>query len=426
MKKAGEINKVLKEQKGLINPEKEAYKKIQQVSDDFIKDLNKKLKQMKITAEVFIGGSLAKDTLVKKNKYDIDIFVRFSEKYDEKKLSGLLGRVIGKAKKVHGSRDYYQVVSDNILIEIIPVLKIKSPKDAKNVTDLSYFHVNYLVQKIKKNKKLADEIRLAKTFAFAQNAYGAESYIHGFSGYALELLICHYGSFLKFIEAIANASNSPKDKIIIDDKKFYKSKKHILIELNSSKLISPIILIDPTFKERNAVAGLSKKTFFKFKGICKRFLENPSSEFFEKKSIGEEMIKKFKKELKIIQVKTSKQAGDIAGTKSKKFFEFFMRRLKKEFGIRKANFSYDERKNIARFYLVLDKKRDEVVRGPPVNAPKNLTSFKKAHSDAFIKKGFAYTKLTHNLGFDQWFKKFIKDYKKIIKEMSVKSIEFIN
>ncbi|MBD3252791.1 hypothetical protein GF386_03610, partial [Candidatus Pacearchaeota archaeon] len=54
------------------------------------------------------------------------------------------------------------------------------------MTDLSYFHVNHILKKIKKNKNLSDEIRLAKKFAYSQNCYGAESYIHGFSGYALE------------------------------------------------------------------------------------------------------------------------------------------------------------------------------------------------------------------------------------------------
>ncbi len=63
---------------------------------------------------------------------------------------------------------------------------------------------------------------LAKTFAHACDCYGAESYINGFSGYALELLICHYKTFSKFLKEIIKIDNN---QIIIDDAKFYKTKK---------------------------------------------------------------------------------------------------------------------------------------------------------------------------------------------------------
>jgi tRNA nucleotidyltransferase (CCA-adding enzyme) len=92
------------------------------------------------------------------------------------------------------------------------VKKISKPKEAENITDLSYSHVNYIKKRIK-NKKILDEIRIAKAFCYATNTYGAESYIGGFSGYAIELLVYHYGSFLKFIKAISKLDGK---KEIID------------------------------------------------------------------------------------------------------------------------------------------------------------------------------------------------------------------
>ena len=59
-----------------------------------------------------------------------------------------------------------------------------------------------LIRKKKIKGKILDEIRLAKAFCHANGCYGAESYIKGFSGYALELLVYHYGSFQKFVKAI--------------------------------------------------------------------------------------------------------------------------------------------------------------------------------------------------------------------------------
>ena len=406
------IKKILKEQLELIKLSESEINRINKVGREFAEELREKLKNKKIKGEVFIGGSLAKKTLVKKDIYDIDVFVRFYEQKDIPRLK----EILLKAKKVHGSRDYYQIKRKEVVIEIIPVLKISKPEESINVTDLSYFHVNYILKKIKSNKKLVNEIILAKSFAHAQNCYGAESYIKGFSGYALELLVCHYKSFLSFIKEISKLDI--KKRLVIDDAKFYKN-KNIMEEINKSK-IGSIILIDPTFKERNAVSSLSKETLIKFQNACKSFLKSPSSNFFIKKPIFEG-FKKYKN-LKILKIKTNKQAGDISGTKSKKFFGFFISRLKKSFDIKKSGFEYNEEKNIASFYFVLNKKKSNVIKGPPVSSINNLKNFKKAHTKAFIKKGFAYVKLIHTLTFDKWFKKFLRKDKKIIREMGVKSV----
>jgi len=432
------INQILLEQLKIIKPDKETSDKISDSANKIVKELNSKLKSKKIKAEVFIGGSLAKNTMVKKDKYDVDIFVRFDNKYEDKEISKLLGGVLGKkVKKIHGSRDYYQTVVNGIIMEIIPVLNIKKPEEAKNITDLSYFHVHYLLKQIRKNKKLCDEILLAKTFAYANDCYGAESYIRGFSGYALELLISHYKSFLRFIKEISKISISSQDnmlkkmrlssksdkllinKIIIDQEKLYKNKNQIMLELNKSKKQSPIILIDPTFKDRNALAGLSQDTFQKFQKVCKAFLSKPNKSFFEKKDIGGELTKKYGKKLIIISVKTNKQAGDIAGSKSKKFFKFFCRKLQREFQIQLAEFDYDEKKNIAYFYFVLNKKKDEIVQGPPVTAVQNLARFKKAHPKAFIKNHIAYAKIKHNLDLKSFVKLFRHSESRVLRQMSI-------
>ena len=105
-------------------------------------------KKKKIKAEVFLGGSLAKNTLVKKDKYDIDIFVRFDKTYRDEQISSLLNKIVPNAKRIHGSRDYFQINKQGIFFEIVPVIKIAKPEQARNVTDLSYFHVKYLKENL--------------------------------------------------------------------------------------------------------------------------------------------------------------------------------------------------------------------------------------------------------------------------------------
>ncbi len=416
----GNIKKVFQEQLDLIKPPEEVEEKIREVAEEFIEELREKLSLKKIKADIFIGGSVAKGTVIKKDVYDMDVFVRF-EGYSDSEISGLLGRVMnhfikkGMVKKVHGSRDYYQLIIDGILIEVIPVLKIKKPADALNVTDLSYFHVSYVLKKL--NKKLVDDIRLAKTFVYAQGVYGAESYIHGFSGYALELLVLHFGGFEKFIKEVAKMEVSKRSKAVIDDAGFYSGKDRVLSQMNASKIVGPLVLVDPTFKERNALSGLSLESFVKFQKACQKFLKNPSGRFFKVADVGLQFEKY--KDAKMVSVRTNKQAGDIAGTKSRKFFDFFVYKLAREFKVKKAEFDYDDSKNVAKFYFVLDIKKDEIVRGPPVTSVHHLTGFKNAHPSAFVEKGFAYARLKHKISFEKWFNDFLKKEKKVMKEMGI-------
>ena len=309
------INKILNEVLKKIKPLEKETENIKKVLEKSLNELKKNFKNLKIDAEVFVGGSFAKNTIIRKKYYDIDVFVRFPKKYGKKDISILTENALKglNASVIHGSRNYFRIKNGNVFVEIIPVIKIKKPEEAENITDLSYLHVKYIKNKLKSGKVL-DEVRIAKAFCYAQQCYGAESYIHGFSGYGLELLVYYYGSFLKFIKEIIK-----KDKIIIDIEKYFKNKNEILMNLNSSKLQSPIVLIDPSYKQRNVLAALSDETFKKFKNTCKIFLKNPSEKAFEIKEIDFENLEKNAAkgglDSAMVEARTDRQEGDIAGTK---------------------------------------------------------------------------------------------------------------
>ena len=410
------IKKILKQELMKIKPNYEEVKTIDEKTKKIIDVIEKNIKKKKVKAQVFVGGSSAKDTLIKKKKYDIDLFVRFDSKYDEKKISDMLQKLIPKGSvKQKGSRDYFSIKKDNIDFEMIPVMKIKNPKQAKNITDLSYFHVNYVKKQINKHKGLSDEIRLAKAFTYYQECYGAESYINGFSGYAIELLIIYYKSFIRFLKAMTKI----KDRLIIDMEQMYKNKNQLIQEMNKSKLSSPIILIDPTNKERNALAALSEDTFKEFQKKANQFLKNPSVRFFIIEDKKQALEKKYKDKLKKIQLKTKKQAGDIGGTKLKKFYNYFIRELEEYFIVDKSDFEYDEDKNIGTIYLVVKPKKEIIFNGPPVKMKKALKNFRKQHKKIKIKNNRAYAVEKINIDLAKFLKMFKKDKRKVILEMGV-------
>ena len=380
---------------------------------------------MKIDAEVFVGGSYAKKTLMRKDDYDVDIFLRFDSKYDEKEIAKLAGKILSGFKGIlviHGSRDYYKLdINERIFFEIVPVVKVKNPKESNNITDLSYFHVNYINKKAK-SKKLLDEIILAKKFCYANKCYGAESYIKGFSGYALELLVCYYGSFVKFVKAMANAKN----QVVIDIEKHHKNKQAILMDLNSSKLQSPIILIDPTYKQRNALATLSKETFEKFKKVCGDFIKNPKKEAFEFKPIDfnklREDARKKKLDFVLINAKTDRQTGDIAGSKLLKFYEHLADEIGKFFEIKKKAFEYDNKKS-ATYFLAVKKRKELLITGPRVNDEKNVEKFKKKHKKTNVKSGRVCAREKIDFGLKEFLEMWKKKNQERIKEMYITKVE---
>lgn len=411
-----------------VNPSKETIEYMQKELDIFLTRIKKRISKYKIDAEPFVGGSFAKKTLVSKSSYDIDLFIRYGKKHQEKDFSKLTKKIIGRqrgVKKVHGSRDYYQVsISAAFMIEVVPTRKVSNPKESENITDLSYLHVKYINKKIK-SQKILDEIKIAKAFFSANEIYGAESYVHGFSGYAIELLVYKFGTFEKMLKELTKKN---KKKIIIDMEKLYKNETEVMIEMNGSKLLSPIILIDPTFKERNALAALSDETFEKFKVIAKNFLKNKSEKFFSKKQINLDELKKTAKEngdnLIVISTKTKKQDGDIAGTKLLKFHNHLVYEMSRYFEILEENFRYEKNK-MGKAYLILKNKDYILFPGPKKDDLKNIEKFKKEHEKIYEENGRLFAKEKMKYTPKAFLKEWGKKNKKKIKQMYITRIKII-
>lgn len=361
-----------------VKPSKKEVLELNSITKDVISNI--KIKD----AKAVLGGSGAKNTWLK-GKKEIDVYVKFNyKKFKDKsdKLSEIVYPKIKKAfKKVtrlHGSRDYFQIQKNSFTIEIIPVLEIKKAAEAKNITDISQLHVDY----VKKHSKLANEIRLAKTFAKAQEFYGAESYIRGLSGYVLEVLVIHFGSF----KNLAKAVSKWKDKTIVGSKEYAE-------KLNYSKKISPLLLIDPVQSIRNAAAALSDEMYSKFINACKSYIKKPSDEFF----IPKKHSFKSDKNSILLEVKPKTGKPDVVGAKLLKAFEYIKLKLTEEgFKIRDAKWHWNK---IALFSYELESAilpEFKEIRGPPVKLENHLKAFEKKHGKIEIKKGIAYAKVRRN------------------------------
>ena len=349
------------------------------------------LKKLKIGASAMLGGSAAKSTLLK-GDFDVDLFVRFSQKYRDKSISDLLAKALSEFKpaRLNGSRDYFQFQHDSISYEVVPVLKIRSWKEAVNVTDASPLHVEWVASKTRKNPKLIDEIILAKVFLKANRLYGAESYISGFSGHVVDILIINYGSFLKFLKAAAGWAPS----IVVDVEKHYKGRRP---DLNQSKL-GPLILIDPVQPERNAAAAVSLDTFNRTIEAAKRFLKNPDSASFEKELMTPLKLKELARgnRLIILELSLGKAKLDVNGAKIVKALEFLSAKLtENDFKLLSKGWEWDKGTK-AMLWLILDRAaldKKRIHPGPPINMADHAAAFRKLYKKTYVKDGKLYAEV---------------------------------
>ena len=381
------IKSILNEVLEAIQPDRNYEKEIFERLDAIIKKINRNQKDFKAV----LGGSGAKGTWLK--TFDADIFVLFDYgKYKGKshELSGILEKTLKKKFKniikLHGSRDYLQIRENSFTFEIVPILKIKKAEQAKNITDVSPLHSNW----VRKHKKSVNEIKLTKQFAQAQNVYGAESHIKGFSGYVCEILTVYYGSFLNLMKNAAKWD----DKAVVDAEKYYRG-IDVFKVVNVSKLISPLIVIDPVQKDRNAAAAMSIEKFEAFKKAAKEFLKNPSKDFFAKKSLKALFLELKGKNKKLIVIEACPLTGktDVVGSKLMKIFGFLKQQLEnEEFKILKSEWEWNRHSN-SFFYFLFDKKslpKTAEIEGPPLGMAQHVENFRKIHKKTFRKKGKIY------------------------------------
>jgi len=189
-----------------------------------------------------------------------------------------------------------------------------------------------------------------------------------------------------------------------------------LLNLNEAKLQSPVVFVDPTFKERNALAALSKETFLKFQKACRNYLKNQSIKFFKQERIKE---KKFNI---ILEAETDRQEGDIAGSKLLKFFNFLAREAENYFLISRKDFEYNKK---AKYYLKLRRRKERIFEGPETRKLQNILAFKNKHKNVFIKKGRAYAREKIQFDFPKYLSRFKKKNIKVMKDMGITKLKII-
>jgi len=262
------IEELIKDVLSEIVPSEDEKAKAKRTELELRKRLDEILKNYPQLEYRFLG-SYARNTWLKDN-LEIDVFILFPEDTPKDELERI-GLEIGKAvvdeyELRYAAHPYVHGIVEGVEVDIVPCYKLKSAEKIKSAVDRTPFHHEWLKDRIKGKE---NDVRLLKKFLKVAGIYGAEYKVKGFSGYLCELLVVFYGSF---IDVIKNATKWTRNTVIdIPAGKVYRKKG------------SGFVVVDPVDPKRNVAANLSLDNLAKFVELCRKFLENPSKEFFIEK-----------------------------------------------------------------------------------------------------------------------------------------------
>lgn len=260
---------IVKEATNLATPTKSEVTKASMVENELKKRLEKILKDYNGLEYKFLG-SYARNTWLRGN-LEIDVFILFPEDtpIEELEKKGLeIGKsVVDEFELRYAAHPYVRGRIDGTDIDVVPCYSLKSAENIKSAVDRTPFHHDWLKKRIGGKES---DVRILKRFLKSSNLYGAEYSVRGFSGYLCELLILYFGSFQRLIEEGSEFTRTTVIDVINRTVRKEKSAKCFTV-------------VDPVDSKRNVAANLSVDNLAKFVEKCRKFIENPSIEYFEDK-----------------------------------------------------------------------------------------------------------------------------------------------
>lgn len=367
-----------------VKPSKEDKLKVEGLSRQLMSIINQAARDESVDAEVVILGSVAKGTWLS-GKGDIDLFIKFplNTPLDYLKSEGLklgyecIRKMKGESEERYASHPYITGHIDGYEVDIVPCYDIKHANELTSAVDRTILHTEYIKEELK--DELKDDVMLLKRFMEMVGCYGSEFKVGGFAGYLCELLVIRYCSFLGVLKAATDWK--PGHQI---DLKGYGT---------ASQFKDPLVVVDPTDKNRNVAAALTLQKMAEFSMAARNFLKNPKKSYFYPKKIDvniHKIISEFEKrgsKTFIITFQPPHVPADALHPQIKKTEKSMVKILKKDgFMVMGSDSWSDEDKNVVillelvNWHLPLLKKHT----GPYVWYEEHVERFQTKHPDAWI------------------------------------------
>ena len=324
-----------------IKPTEDEKHHIESVSSGVMDFLQSACDRRNLNAKVTLVGSVAKNTALK-GKSDIDIFIAFPLDTDKKFLKEM-GLELAheccdefdvEAEHHFASHPYVTTHIEGCEVDIVPCYQIENGSQLKSAVDRTILHTRYVKSRLSKAQE--DEVLLLKRFMAMTGTYGSEFKVGGFAGYLCELLIISYGDFESTLKAAINW----KFGEVID-----------LEDYQTSDIFDdPLVVIDPTDKNRNVAAALRLEKMAQFIQSARNYIftDNKTDYFYPlkkdlKRSDVLEKLQKRNSDFIALRFDIPDIPLDTLHPQLKKTCEALERKLNtEEFNVFKADYWSDE------------------------------------------------------------------------------------
>jgi len=275
-----ELEGLLREVLGRVTPPPEERRAVEAAVGRVLGALEEAIAELSARAVAEVEGSFAKDTWIS-GDVDVDVFLLFDPSVSVEELREVGLAVARRAAERLGVEWVERYASHPYLtlrlgvcdVDVVPAYRVPDPSQIKSPVDRTPFHTQYVKRKLEGRPELRGEVRLLKQFMRGIGVYGAEIRVEGFSGYLVELLTIHYGSFLGVLRA---AARWRPYGVVIDIEGHYRSRRQLVLE----RFREPLVVIDPVDPRRNVASPVSLDSLSTFIAAARAFLRSPSPRFF--------------------------------------------------------------------------------------------------------------------------------------------------
>jgi tRNA nucleotidyltransferase (CCA-adding enzyme) len=324
-------------------------------------------------------GSVARGTWVRGDK-DIDIFMLFPPELSREELQAkglatayaVVEKFSGTAEEKYAEHPYLNATIGRFDVDLVPCYHVASASEMKCAVDRTPFHTRYLLPKI---APLREDVLLLKQFAKGGGVYGSDHVTGGFSGYLCELLILAHGGFSEFMQAASKFRYGE----VIDIERYYSN-----VEIVRKKFSEPLVVIDPTDKDRNVASALTLERFAEFTELVRNYCAEPNCAYFLADSPTQmervefsEVVQTRGTTLLAIRMKTPPHVVDTIVPQLRKSMKSIRSILVAEgFQIHRAEVSMGTENSLILFELLVDRLPEIVVHGgPPIWNRENVDRF---------------------------------------------------
>ena len=217
---------------------------------------------------VELGGSYAKGTWLA-GETDIDVFVKFGRDVPDERFRRV-SREIGfdsmrdyEPGERYADHPYVEAAIDGTVVNVVPCYDVEHG-EWRSAADRSPHHTRLMRERLTENQR--NDVRLLKRFLKVRGIYGAQIAVQGFSGYAAEVIILHFGGFEVAVREMANITRGS------------------IIGKSARKFDTPVAIMDPIDENRNLAAAISNRNMGLFVLGCRELAYNPEASPFDAQS----------------------------------------------------------------------------------------------------------------------------------------------